>query len=485
MMWLGTVDFRVAGTNDKAAELHQLQCAVALVYLLRSTRMMTQVKTYDKTLAALVGDGPGCDSMTPFDLDAIVPDSPDVLQNYLSSSQEMLLALQTTITNRKLGQQAIAGHPFTESDAQTATPTILPTSFALLGQRFVWSAFVFSKLVYDQVFEDGQKVIRRLPSAVDAIFAMLGNDAAAIEIVKRMGATADDKGFVEFRDGVPFSTNILALRTILDAAFADVDPLTSSLSTCWLLALRELSGAPSAAQSAQVFQSREWQLRKMNTQLASLAQLRHDTLLYAKQSFTMGTRCEYSAGFVDPYPRFWKRMEQLATRCTRIQSELQLLGVDMVTSHRSFFENFAEVMSNLAAIAECQATDRPLSDEQVDFVKTVIEERHGSGGTRYLGWYPSLFLANREDSGKEDHIVADVHTDVPSIEHRDPGGILHLGVGNVHFGYFVVDKTMYAGPVFSSYEFVTPINARLTDDEFSEKLSSIEMPSWAIDSFVA
>ncbi|KAJ0394473.1 hypothetical protein P43SY_007390 [Pythium insidiosum] len=381
MMWLGTVDFRVAGTDDPSAELHQLQCAVALVCALRDSEAMVMVNTYDVTLSALVGDGPGCDSMTAMDLARLVPDTPDMVANYLGSNQEALIALQAKIIDRKLGQQAIAGHPLVESEPRATAPTALPTSFALLGQRFVWSAFVFSKLVYDQVLEAEEKVIRRLPSAVDAMFAMLGNDVAAVEIGKRMTASSDDKDFVPFRDGVPYATNLLALREMLDTVFANTDP---------------------------------------------------------------------NAG-----------------------------------SHRHFFINFADVMDRLKDVAECQAVERPLTEEQIDFVKTVIEERHGSGGSRYLGWYPSLFLANREDSGKQDHIVADVHTDVPSVEHRDPGGILHLGVGNVHYGYFIVDKTMYAGPVFSTYEFVTPIDTRLTDAEFSKTLHTLQMPSWATDSYVA
>ncbi|KAJ0390125.1 hypothetical protein ATCC90586_012175 [Pythium insidiosum] len=290
MMWLGTVDFRVAGTDDPSAELHQLQCAVALVCALRSSEAMVMVNTYDVTLSALVGDGPGCDSMTAMDLARLVPDTPDMVANYLGSNQEALIALQAKIIDRKLGQQAIAGHPLVESEPRATAPTVLPTSFALLGQRFVWSAFVFSKLVYDQVLEAEEKVIRRLPSAVDVMFAMLGNDVAAVEIGKRMTASSDDKDFVPFRDGVPYATNLLALREMLDTVFANTDPSSCSLSMLWLLALRELSVAPTAAETASVFQSREWQLRTMNTQLASFAQLRHDTLLYAKQSFTMGTR---------------------------------------------------------------------------------------------------------------------------------------------------------------------------------------------------
>ncbi|GAB9476212.1 hypothetical protein Gpo141_00013281, partial [Globisporangium polare] len=153
------------------------------------------------------------------------------------------------------------------------------------------------------------------------------------------------------------------------------------------------------------------------------------------------------------------------------------------------FEEFAETMTKLEAIAQCQRSKQPLSEEQADFIKTVMEERHGSGATRYAGWYPKLFYDSREDSGKRDALVVDVHTDSPSIEHNDPGGVLHLAVGDVHFGFFIVDSVMYSGPVFSSYEFLTPIDERLTDDEFKARVDDktsavLSPPEWALASYL-
>ena len=43
----------------------------------------------------------------------------------------------------------------------------------------------------------------------------------------------------------------------------------------------------------------------MNAQLASWAELRHDTLLYAKQSYTAVPVCDFPDAYVDPYPEAW------------------------------------------------------------------------------------------------------------------------------------------------------------------------------------
>ena len=55
-----------------------------------------------------------------------------------------------------------------------------------------------------------------------------------------------------------------------------------------------------------------WARRMLNTQLASWAELRHDTLLYAKQSYTGFPVCEFPDAYVDPYPEAWAGIVRLA-----------------------------------------------------------------------------------------------------------------------------------------------------------------------------
>ncbi|GMF13824.1 unnamed protein product [Phytophthora lilii] len=164
------------------------------------------------------------------------------------------------------------------------------------------------------------------------------------------------------------------------------------------------------------------------------------------------------------------------------------LGADENASISTLWQRALRALSrpspNTAKIAVCQAKLAPLSDEQVGFLKAVMEERFGSSGLRYCGWYPGLFYESREDSGKSDVIVADIHTDSPSAEHCDPGGVPHVGVGNPMMAFFVVNRAMYAGPVFSSYEFVTPIDERWTDEDFERMLTRLPMPEWARLSFL-
>ena len=53
----------------------------------------------------------------------------------------------------------------------------------------------------------------------------------------------------------------------------------------WLATLRELSKPISDSKYPEAMRTRTWGMKTLNTQLASWTQLRHDTVLYAKQSY--------------------------------------------------------------------------------------------------------------------------------------------------------------------------------------------------------
>ena len=89
-----------------------------------------------------------------------------------------------------------------------------------------------------------------------------------------------------------------------------------SLYSRWLGALRGLSfpaaTRPRAAGLPAVMKTERWARRVLNTQLGSWAELRHDTLLYAKQSYTAVPTCDFPDAYVDPYPEAWAGIVRLA-----------------------------------------------------------------------------------------------------------------------------------------------------------------------------
>ncbi|KAJ0396813.1 hypothetical protein ATCC90586_005322 [Pythium insidiosum] len=403
-----------------------------------------------------------------------LPDSVEVANAEIESqgSRGALEALLANIKDHNLGGQAVAGHPYFTEDIQCNGG--LPLSFAMLGQQFTLGSFVLSNVVFDTIKYKGIQVDRRVPSvSLDVGFALMGNDAAVPELARRMGRdTSQASGVDRLRDGLPYTNNLVALRRTVDAIYRDGKTSSESIGDQWVGVLRQLSEkCPTASPT---FHTNAWKLRQLTTQIASFTQLRHDTLLYTKQSNTMMLMCEYPAGYVEPYPEFWKAFQRMVERLTI------LLPLDNV---KAFLVGFGDTLARLREISEYQRDTRQLTWKQKEFLRDIIEVNMGSGSPSYAGWYPGLFFKSREDAVEADYIVADVHTDVPTL--TSPGHVVHLGVGNVFSGLFVVDDVMYTGPVFSSYEVVTPFPTRLTDQEFSKSMRQYSCEPWAEASYLS
>lgn len=242
-------------------------------------------------------------------------------------------------------------------------------------------------------------------------------------------------------------------------------------------------------------------MRMLNAQLGSYTELKHDTILYAKQSYTMSKACEHADVFVEPIPEFWSSVRQMAERAATLLNTINLddkaeRSADIPrpchARHASFLEEFSQVIAKLETASVQLSNKEALSEEQIFFLKSVMEERHGSGATRYDGWYPKLFYSSREDSGKWDPLVADIHTNSPDKTVGDPGCVIHQAVGNVFMGLFSVNMgsvanpkpIMFAGPVYSYYEFHRPIDQRMADSEWRDMMRKNPsamplLPDWA------
>jgi hypothetical protein len=391
---------------------------------------------------------------------------------------QTLAALEKEILAGRLGLQQIGSDLF-RSPVGPANAT-LPRSFTVLGQKFVLDSWALSKVVFDDIFWDGQKVQRRIPSGLDVAFAVLGND----QVVPELTARINDRKGRKFRDGLPYQHNLAALRSVLDSPGAEA--WEGSLYLHWLACLRELSAPATGDRYPEAMRTRDWALKTVNTQLASWTELRHDTILYAKQSYTKEADCFYPAGFVEPVPHFWRRFEKMADSAAALLEKSP-------SPHRErqakFCRTFAGHLATLRGIAEKELAQEELTRAETLFLKGVVEEidpgkpdRDSSGGRppRYAGWYFDLFYKSRQDGDKWDALVADVHTDVPSEKVGDPGCVLHQAVGNVNLLLVAIDngkdRMIYAGPVLSHYEFEMAGVQRKSDSEWQRDLQAGRVP---------
>jgi hypothetical protein len=258
--------------------------------------------------------------------------------------------------------------------------------------------------------------------------------------------------------------------------------------------------------------TRNWAMKTLNTQLASWTQLRHDTVLYAKQPYTGILLCSYPDGFVEPRIAFWERMRDLALRTRELVATLPKTGQFVFEPNDPYYDqpftvsvgaiwtnrvqhlgNFADRMTTLRDIAAKEMNRQLLSSNEVFFLQNLMENRViGYTGVRtYTGWYPGLFYVNSRATHTEpflhpsdvwDGLVTDVQTDPPDPIVGDPGSILHEGVGTVNLLMLAVnygpgDAAVYAGPVFSHYEFELGPTTRKTDSQWKAEVRAGTVPA--------
>jgi hypothetical protein len=229
-------------------------------------------------------------------------------------------------------------------------------------------------------------------------------------------------------------------------------------------------------------QTRAWQRKQLQAQLGSWAELRHDTVLYAKQSYSV-PGCEYPSGYVEPYPQFFAKVQRLAEEAGRRLAAVRPTSHDPARAHAflqqnqarlDFFANMARTAHRLEAMARKELDGQPFSAEEVAILKKTIDRRGtGSGPPRFDGWYSKLFYSPF-DHDQWRATVADVHTDPTSAE------ALQAATGDT--GLIVVavdsqgDRAVYVGPSYSYYEFRHPVESRLTDAEWMALVRRRELP---------
>jgi Protein of unknown function (DUF3160) len=247
----------------------------------------------------------------------------------------------------------------------------------------------------------------------------------------------------------------------------------------WLYALQPLL-AEYGAGYPTFMTTEAYRTKSLNTALASWAQLRHDTILYAKQSYAK-VSCFYPAGYVEPVPAFWGRLQKMSAHGADLLEKTPYPPAHkhLQTMQAGFLRNFAARVETLKGIAEKELAQKELTKEETKFLQELIQLNFGCGGPpEYSGWYPGLFYGPRDDCNKWDALVADVHTDPPS--EGDPGCVLHQGVGNVDLLIVAIDngkdRMVYAGPVMSHYEFEMPRVSRKSDSEWRKDLKSGQAP---------
>jgi hypothetical protein len=451
MIWLGRLDFRLIETEEDGTQTlrrRQVQSVIALRKLL-DARAFARYLSIDNAVSAFVGEH---DYMTLQEVDELLTSlaTPDGSIAEVADDE-----LANAIVAGEFGAQRIASQVMRRQGGGGATLP-LSMSFALFGQRYTVDSHVFSNVVYDRV------PTRVVPSPLDVAFAALGNDRA----LGLLGRELDDQA------GYP--GQLSAIRSLVDAhpqAYWE-----SSLYTNWLSALRTLSPAATPPSDLPtVARTEGWARRLLNTQLSSWAELRHNNVLYVKQSYTSGAACEYPEAYIDPYPEFFRSMVRFAERAQELLAGLELSG-ELGGQVQDYFARVARINATLAEMATAQRSGQPHSAEDMAFINRAVTTSVNCDGTvlGHTGWYSELHFDPLQ-AVEMDPAITDVHTDVGGDlpVSRQPS-VLHVGTGLPRMMIVSVDSCngprAYAGFVSSYHEVLEDGLDRLTDDEWKQRL---------------
>lgn len=461
MMWLGRADtgWNVLPPDPQsiivADSERELRNTVLLTELLQTTGNLERLRRMSDILDFFIGQS---DNLTAFQVRDLMKE-----RGITSARQLDVARFQDALRDGPLGTQQIRSQLVLSHPAELYQPPP-PRLFQLFGQRYVIDSFVLSKMVYDSIIFEGKKVQRHMPSGLDVMYA-LGNETTLPLLESEL---AD----------YPYSANLKASRDFVgqhQPAFWQ-----ESVYNIWLDAIRVLDDKPTIEEGfPEVMRTRAWQRKQLQTQLASWAELRHDTLLYAKQSYGGGVLCEYPSGYVEPYPEFYAKLAHLAQRLGEFleATDWPRNGDSVKIQERqiSFCHAMVDVMGKLETLARKELAAEPFTAAEQDWIKKTIDSRkRGSGFTTYSGWYCDLIYGGRHKAGDWVPTIADVHTDPNKQE------TLQVGVGNCNFLVVAIDneqqRRIYVGPAYSYYEFKQPAAKRRTDIEWGVMLLQQQQP---------
>ena len=340
--------------------------------------------------------------------------------------------------------------------------------FRFMGQRFIPDSHIFQELVYgakglgknkpDFAYTGTGKPFtmeilpdlgptRAFPRGLD-VMAVLGSQRA-FDLLSQAG----DTDYSDYQEQLAMLSKLYAATTPAE--------WQQNLYWRWLYALLPLLDERKAVGAQPFMNNVAWRDKELQTALGSWAELRHDTILYAKQSYSgMGKSIwipEVAYGYVEPAPEVYAR---LAAMFHDLRMNLVSLGFATEGVDQNL-ERFEAVLSRLEEISNKELAAQSLSETDFSFIADFDEELRSL--TRFS---PKLMQLITSATDSRMDIIADVHTE------PNTGQVLEEAIGSPANIYVLVrDDRGYRvcrGAVFTYYEFKQAMQSRLTDEQWQQ-----------------
>jgi hypothetical protein len=433
MMWYGRRPFLFGDDINTLS-------AIFIVKTLEQTGEIKRWERIDEVLRKLIGN---TDDWSPRDYQKVilqtygkVSPAPDSFFN-----DEAALKKFKDIASKSLVGPRIIDRP--TGNISQASRVEANKGFRFLGMRFTWDAHLFNQLTYPNVPE------RNLPTALDAM-AIFGSSAAE-EIMKLSLEKQNWKNAYYNQQ-----------QKLKKTASGEIDKKETTYDS-WL---HTFSALFLPVESKQFFaRTDEWQYKNLNAALGSWTELKHDTILYSKQSGAEcgeGTEFEIPPynppsikGYVEPNPLFFKRLSELVGS---LGSDLARTGF-LTDEYKDKFQKFDFMTKQAFAIAKKEIERAPITEQDYAWIHLASHEfNRGLLLPRHIGDIIDPDILKMA-------LVADVATDYFS------GNVLEVSVGAPQ-KITVAVKDLFGGTrlttgyVYSWYEFTD--TKRWTDSEWKQ-----------------
>lgn len=327
--------------------------------------------------------------------------------------------------------------------------------FRFMGQRFTIDGAVMQKLIYSAVRENGNGDKRMLPDVLD-VPAALGSDLA-LRILEEDG-TAEYAGYSE---------NMSKLRETLSQENKEL--WSASLYAGWLHTLRPLLEAKGEGYP-MFMQSEEWQKKDLECFAGSFTELKHDTILYAKQVIAEMGGGGYEQepddrGYVEPEPVVYARFVDLTDKTAQGLKRYGMLS----SAEEENLTRLSQIAGQLLEISRKELQDEVLTDEEYDFIRNY-------GGNIEHFWYEAAKAASGSTEGVEvQEFPAAVVVDIAT----NPNGEVLEAATDVPSLLYVIVKVdgklkIARGSVYSFYQFSWPMEDRLTDTKWRQMIGVMQ-----------
>lgn len=468
MMWLGRTEFYLLPpeyhpVTPNFSVRRSVITSALIAKAAKNNSAYSIISDFDKIIGFLIGEN---DNVTLFNLDELltklnITDPADLTNdNTLKTFQDTLLT--TGYAFQRINSQILM------SDQMNPDSILPASSFLLMGQRFIIDSYITAQVVYDRIKFNNQKILRMVPSTLDVLFG-LGNDAAGQLLQNEL-------------ETYKYSTNLSALRFLIDSY--DTTFWNKSLFNIWLNSIRFLN-PPAERDNLPLFMrtGAYWQ-QKINTQLASWAELRHDNILYAKQSYTGGSSCSFPYGYVEPFPEFFNNLKLFGYNLNNLISSLTFNGSNTKQNIIDYCSNLSGACDTLSVIATKEISNIPMTTDENNFIRSMLRDYRTdyTGAEYYDGWYWRLYIpiVTEQNFFKKNFIVADVHTTPTDAGGNVVGWIKHVGTGPINLGTILAEyprgtKRAYMGAFYSYYDYQTSNFLRLTDEKWDSTYRALAM----------